>query len=73
MSRYDNFLSSIKKKKVSLIIAFNGVIFVLSQKEDLIKAYDLFLLLEFVAILEALKIILKIAKQFGQDVLHLVF
>jgi len=61
---FSNFQQLVKKNRTFLLISTHIIVYFLSQREDLLKAYDLFILFEIMAILEALYIIFNIFKKF---------
>lgn len=54
----------IKNNRRIIFVSTNIIIYFLSQREEFIRAYDLFILFEILAILEALNILFNIFKKF---------
>lgn len=61
---FNNLNKWIKKNRKVLFVSTNIIVYFLSQREDIIKAYDLIILFEIMAIMEALYIIFNIFKKF---------
>jgi hypothetical protein len=57
----------IKQNRKLLFFSTNIIVYLLSQREDFVKAYDLFILFELLAILEALNILFNIFKKFIEN------
>lgn len=66
---FSNFHKWVKKNRKLLFVSTNIIIYFLSQREDLIRAYDLFILFEIMAILEALYVLFNIFKRFMETFL----
>lgn len=67
----NNLNKWIKKNRKFLFVTTNIIVYFLSQREDLIKAYDLFILFEIMAIMEALYILFNIFKKFIETFLSI--